>query len=38
MSPIYKTSDPLELRVLRALYREWLESGSLLSFDEFIKS
>jgi hypothetical protein len=38
MSPVFKTRDPLELRVLRVLYKEWLDSGSLLSFDEFIKS
>lgn len=35
-SKFFGTKDPLELRVLRALYREWQYSGSLLSFNEWI--
>lgn len=36
-SKFFGTKDAVELRVLKALYREWQQSGSMLSFEEFIR-
>jgi hypothetical protein len=33
----FGTSDPTELQVLRWLYQQWLCSGSLLTFREWIR-